>query len=878
LKGSFNKMSGYKSINDVVAESARKSPPRKTASDGLRKIGIGPDELALIPGTEEHKEKRAQRGLGKIKVYDEGGDVSSKGFKLIDDIPLGHTDPKATAPIEMEGGTQYRPKANRSDVFKGGSVGNAADPALATPQYMPGARPSAMPKIDMLQLPNSAFGNKLPVYDEGGDVDINDGKHSLAVVEDGERVLTPEQNEAYKAAQGLPVESRTQPGMPTIMPKVGPMGTMNPPEWKHSSSDTMHPLGDEVKQPNPDHAALIQQDKEDAAQKGDLVGMGKALLADKHVVNAPEMPKVQPTGMPQIPYQSPTLPTYGGPGKAPAAGELIPATELPTDEYKFNPNNLREKIAQLKQDQTSALAQRTPQGQEQADRIQLQINDLQKKNPWGSDNNHPGALGKIAHVFSKIGNTAGDVLEPGLMELIPGTDLNNQRQNAGYAKMLSEDTENTLREADAKEKYAQATALAKPSDKPGDYQIEKDDAGNLWRISKTDKEPPMRITFDPQGQPTLSPAPQGVQPPTLTAQPGQPTFGKKEENKEQRESDYATLRSRSASKEKLSPTDQQRLASLQTEFAVNPANLAAANERIAANLTRANVPAKERDDYLVLPTDTDAEAKDKESRAFEAGKEIYGQGAEGREERKEQRDQDRKDKNAVVYANDDHGQLIKTNRYDAIKRNVPYEEMSIGDMDKDRQALRQLNDVQLNTSRYTKAANEALKKEPTTGDYTNIHSILNKAGALDLNVAIGEGGNIKIPVLSSLIEGLNREVNSEAYAALSLQAKGLIDGYIRTLSAIPAYQKALTQIGRSNKETLDLELSNIPNPTMKPADIIRKQNQFQENIDRASEGFPINLPGLKSPKQVREETEGKTGEETEDKTGASGGRKLPQGW
>ena len=43
---------------------------------------------------------------------------------------------------------------------------------------------------------------------------------------------------------------------------------------------------------------------------------------------------------------------------------------------------------------------------------------------------------------------------------------------------------------------------------------------------------------------------------------------------------------------------------------------------------------------------------------------------------------------------------------------------------------------------------------------------------------------------------------------------------------------------------------------MKPADIQRKLGQFQENIDRATEGFP-KLPGLKTAKETRESAEGK---------------------
>jgi len=41
-----------------------------------------------------------------------------------------------------------------------------------------------------------------PVYDDGGEVDVNDGKHQTAILKDGERVLTPEENEQYKREHG----------------------------------------------------------------------------------------------------------------------------------------------------------------------------------------------------------------------------------------------------------------------------------------------------------------------------------------------------------------------------------------------------------------------------------------------------------------------------------------------------------------------------------------------------------------------------------------------------------------------------------------------------------------------------------------------------
>jgi hypothetical protein len=345
---------GYNTINEIVQAAAKNSPPRRSIH-ALRKIGITDKELALIPGTEQHKEKRAQRGFGTI----------------VDD-------------------------------------------------------PSPLRKI--------------PVYDEGGEVDVNDGKHQLAIIEDGERVLTPEQNAAYKSAQDLPVESRKQPGMPTIMPKVGPLGTAFP-----QSPDTQHPLGDEVKQPSSmphstdtsasappfDPLQLINDDKVSAAKNGDLVGFGKALINEKHF--------------------SPTMPMYSGPGEAPATGELIPTKEMHGDKSKYYDQQIQDAL-------DKAATTNDPAYQEQADRLKLAKAQYEKNTPWGSEGNHPGILGKIAHVAAGVGNIAGDIVAPSTMELIPGTDLNKQVQASKLGRALSLDTEDILKASEAKDKDAETQA------------------------------------------------------------------------------------------------------------------------------------------------------------------------------------------------------------------------------------------------------------------------------------------------------------------------------------------------------------------------------------------------------------------------------------
>lgn len=237
---------------------------------------------------------------------------------------------------------------------------------------------------------------------------------------------------------------------------------------------------------------------------------------------------------------------------------------------------------------------------------------------------------------------------------------------------------------------------------------------------------------------------------------------------------------------------------------------------------------------------------------------------------------------------------------EATAAGLPFEPMKPGDINKDKQAMRQLNDVQLNTSRYTKAAqayadpnavltyhgkpvseNNPVHPESALSligmgskittpqalrerDNTNLNTLMNKAGYADVNASIAAGGHITLPVLTAFTESVSRQINSRAYNELSDQAKDLYDGYLRTLSSVPAYQKALTGIGRSNKEMLDLELGNIKHPGYRPDDILRGQEAFQQNIEKAADGFPRNMVGVAHPAETRRQLEKHGGELPDD--------------
>ena len=111
-------------------------------------------------------------------------------------------------------------------------------------------------------------------------------------------------------------------------------------------------------------------------------------------------------------------------------------------------------------------------------------------------------------------------------------------------------------------------------------------------------------------------------------------------------------------------------------------------------------------------------------------------------------------------------------------------------------------------------------------------------------------------MVNDVLKGTNK---ASAWNHLSPQEQDAMIGYLRAKGSVLAYQKALTGVGRTNKEQMEIEMENLPAPWVGAKVADKQMDAWQQNIDRATEGFPSNLPGIKSPKQVREETEGKQG-------------------
>lgn len=111
--------------------------------------------------------------------------------------------------------------------------------------------------------------------------------------------------------------------------------------------------------------------------------------------------------------------------EAPSRIQIAPPNLKDPGVYKHSVSDLRNTIA-TSPDRMTAL------------KAEDELIRLQSQNPWGSPANHPGILGKIAHGAALAGNAAGDIFAPAQMAMIPGTQLYNQRRNAGIERGLTE--------------------------------------------------------------------------------------------------------------------------------------------------------------------------------------------------------------------------------------------------------------------------------------------------------------------------------------------------------------------------------------------------------------------------------------------------------
>jgi len=201
--------------------------------------------------------------------------------------------------------------------------------------------------------------------------------------------------------------------------------------------------------------------------------------------------------------------------------------------------------------------------------------------------------------------------------------------------------------------------------------------------------------------------------------------------------------------------------------------------------------------------------------------------------------------NKPVYAyNAQSKQLEQTTRSTVAANPTLYTnpvDVKESDIRKDTELARQLGDAQLNLSRYRSAAQKL--------DTLSLGEQRAVAALVGEDKFKAEFMGAQVPT-----DWLNKLLTSENWRALPKTAQDAVIGYIGARGAVIAYQKAVSGSGRANKEQLELELQNIPNPLL-PKDVREAQfDRFQQNIDQTGAGLP-KMVGIERPKEIQQRIE-----------------------
>lgn len=195
------------------------------------------------------------------------------------------------------------------------------------------------------------------------------------------------------------------------------------------------------------------------------------------------------------------------------------------------------------------------------------------------------------------------------------------------------------------------------------------------------------------------------------------------------------------------------------------------------------------------------------------------------------------------------GQRVLTTRPQAQAQGLTNPvDVSEADINKETAVNRQLNDVQMNVSRYRGALNR-ITTDVSTSDQARIANILGSAEATNFleNYIPGTAGG------AAQVQALQKNAN---WNKLSPELQDATIGALRAKGSVIAFQKALTETGRTSKEALEIEMSNLPTPGEGSTVANKQMDAFQENIDAASKGL-TKVPWLPTPAETRQAVEQK---------------------
>lgn len=167
------------------------------------------------------------------------------------------------------------------------------------------------------------------------------------------------------------------------------------------------------------------------------------------------------------------------------------------------------------------------------------------------------------------------------------------------------------------------------------------------------------------------------------------------------------------------------------------------------------------------------------------------------------------------------------------------------DIEKETQLNSQLNELQLNTSRYKVALQEM--GELSQQDVNHMARILS-----DPDVHSGIAANVGMGSVLSIIEKGSR---AKDWNELSPDKQEALMGALRMRNSALLFQKVATGIGRASKEAMDIELQNMPDPYEGATVGLKKLGVFQENVDQMA-SRSVKLPWMESSTDIKQRVEG----------------------
>ena len=503
-----NEAEGFKQKQQMVDQATTPQPKTPepnyapVESDKINpsaRYGMGKGELRLDPqgnalnpttpqgmGASGPQRPVPSALMGKGIAYDCGGMVYDDGG-IVDRVKknLGG-DEKQKEVDEYNAEVAAEKKSSASE-------DRPAD--VTTPEGM-GVKP--------IQRPKEPKELDYRVYDEGGDVSTED-QHT-----DAEKQAAIAQATKEVTGQGAPVDF---PGM--VMPN---------PKGIKVQSDTDQPEHEQQRLPN----GVTMKDGvyRGDDRMGKFTGDTKMDMSNPPQAEMSGEPKVQEASakqpmMPSTAMGKPSpmtpieQPRGNGTTDVPAEGGLPVMGEQRQDQTKVaTPDALSPEMAMVKQDQKAAMlkgkdgladlgtakihenmlqggapatptptahtAQENLKNQEEQlrekmvnapneqERFQAEkdLAELKRRNPWGTEGNHPGVMGKIAHAASAIGQGIGQGIAPYAVNAIPGSRADIARQESIGEKGVeaAQKTETAAAEIKLKEAQTRAAGAKTPSE------------------------------------------------------------------------------------------------------------------------------------------------------------------------------------------------------------------------------------------------------------------------------------------------------------------------------------------------------------------------------------------------------------------------------